>query len=290
MGLAFPPRLFYFRIVADDEDLPEFDDLMGVDLSQLDLDDIELDPKDGSGLFASSGARAVWRWVGGVVVLGLGGLVLWLPSTEIYQYSAHSSWLFAIVCIVATVVGVLFGRWLWLWAEDAAQRWIATRPRRDPDAPPKPPSTLRRVMTLLVALAGAGVILFAITPADLSGGQSGYSSIWFLAAVGAIVIGFLLGRWLLMQEYNPFKGAAKPVQIRLPPWLKWVTLTIILGGGVLVFVGMEVFATEDRESLEFSLGGAAFVIGIVAAVWVARRFDETERKIRKRVEEERRRI
>ena len=104
---------------------------------------------------------------------------------------------------------------------------------------------------------------------------------WYFVTIGALVVGGLFARWLLMQANNPFKRDGPPRRIELPPWFKWVTLTAIIGGSVVVLLGMELFSSGDRDSTEFSLGGAAFLIGIVAAVWVARRFDETESRIRK---------
>lgn len=256
----------------------EFDDLMGLDLSKLDLDHIDLEE--------DHGPHPVWRWVTLLFLIGMGVLILWLPTTQFYN-NAGAHWLFVLICIVATLVGALAGRWLWQWAEEAATRWAARRQPREVREK-RPPSTAQRVLTLLVAIGGGAAILFAVTPADLSsGGGGGYSGIWFLVSIGALVVGGLLGRWLLMQEHNPFKRLGPVRRIELPPWFKWVTLAVIVGGSVVIMVGMELFQSNDQESLEFSLGGAAFIVGIMAAIWVSRRFDETEARIRKQVQQQR---
>lgn len=263
--------------MAAQHDPNDFDDLMGLDLSMLDLDHIELEE--------DHGPHPAWRWVTLLFLIGMGTTILWLPSTDYYQ-TTDAHWLFVTICIVATVVGALAGRWLWRWAEEAAAHWAARRKPREVRES-QPPSTAQRVLTLLAAIAGGGAILFAVSPSDLSGGGSGYSGLWFLVSGGALIVGGLLGRWLLMQEHNPFKRLGQIRRIELPPWFKWVTLTVIVGASVLIMVGMELFPSNDPESLEFSLGGAAFIIGIMAAVWVAHRFDETEARIRKQVQQQR---
>jgi uncharacterized membrane protein YidH (DUF202 family) len=254
-----------------------FDDLMGIDLSTLDLDHIDIEDR--------GEPNPAWRWVTIAFLLIVGGVVLYVPNTDFYQMSNHSSWLFPVLSIVGTVVGILLGRWFWLWAEAAAQRWMANRRPPETREPPKPPSPMARALTLIAAVVGAGVLLYAVSPSDTMGGASGYTWVWYVAAIAAIVVGVFLGRWLLMQEHNPFPEREPRPTFKFPPWTKWVTLAAIIIGSVVVLTGMSLFSADSQGDLEFALGAASFVIGIVAAVWVARRFDEVEGKIRKEVEQ-----
>ncbi|MEZ4270676.1 MAG: hypothetical protein R3C68_04360 [Myxococcota bacterium] len=138
-------------------------------------------------------------------------------------------------------------------------------------------------MTLLSAIAGAGILFFFVSPEEVVGGGGELSGGWFLTVIGAVIVGGLAGRWLLMQENVPFKesglGSRGPVQF--PPWFKWVTLGILVLMSLFVLFGSEILAVDDPENLEFSLGGMAFVVGIGGAIWLARRFDETEQRLRK---------
>lgn len=257
--------------MARDPDYPEFDDLMGIDLDALDLQHIDLDDPPGS---------PWWRYVIALGLLGAVVGIIWLPTTDFYQHAGD--WLFALLCIAATGVGLFGGRWLWQWAEEASLRW-AQRRAAEASEPPKPPSAFARGVTLLLGLGGAAVLLFVVSPSDLGGaGTSGYSDLWYLTAAGAIGVGILLGRWLLMQEHNPFKNV-RPVTITLPPWFKWVSLGVIVGGGVIIMV-LQTLSGGSRAGEEGAgLGGAAFVLGIFAAVWIARRFDEAEARVKKNI-------
>jgi hypothetical protein len=118
---------------------------MGLDLADLDLDHIDIDGERGQSPW--------WRWVVAVLLFGTMGFLLWLPQTELYARAGD--WLFAVVSLSATVVGILGGRWLWRWAEEASERWAA-RHRTRTKEPDKPPSALQRWLTLLAALGGGG--------------------------------------------------------------------------------------------------------------------------------------
>ena len=51
--------------------------------------------------------------------------------------------------------------------------------------------------------------------------------------------------------------------------------------GIAAVVAPMVVGGSAGQSLEFALGGVGFAVGIVAAIWLARRFEEAEEKIQK---------
>jgi hypothetical protein len=255
----------------------EFDDLGGVDLSKLDLRDIEVDEDRPS---------PVLRWLALLLLLGLGGVILWFPTTPYYQLYGRVNWVFFLICAVAIVVGVSTGRWLWAWAQEAARAYAARRALEEPEveAPKGPPSALRRFLTLLVVIGGFVAILVGLPASGLlQSGGSGFTGAWFLAAVGAVAIGITLGRWLVMQGQVAANG--EPVRrrpIRLPPWFKWVTLTLLVVVAVSALAVPTLAGGGLSNELRFGLGGVGLIVGVVAAIWLARRFDETEARLRQR--------
>lgn len=257
---------------------PYFDDFRGLDLDALDLDHIELE---------DAGPSAAWRWLGILSLVGLGGLIVWLPSSDFYLSHQHENWLFFTMSGGAAVVGILGGRWLWLWGQQAAARYAAQQRPRRPPRPWKPPTAFARAMTLLTAIGG-GIVILVVMPQSgtLQAGGSGMGDSWFLAAGGAVVVGILAGRWLLMQQHVQRPETRPSQPITLPPWFKWVTLAVIVAGGLFVLFGSSLFGI-DAEGFGFGFGGIAFVIGIFAAIWLAKRFDETEARLRREALERR---
>ena len=258
-----------------DNDYHDYDDLRGIDLSKLDLDDIELEQDRPSG---------VWRFLALLLLLGLGGFLLWFPNSDMYQSMGQTHWVFFLLCGVSIVVGIGVGRWLWAWAQDAAARYAARRAREAPKtlAPPKPASALTRWITLILVLAGGGGILYGLPAYGLLQGEL-LSSFWFLAAIVAIVVGFLAGRWLLMQAEVAAKArVVRPTPIRLPAWFKWVTLVVLLGAGIAALVLPGIMNDDSDNTIRFGLGTVGLVVGVVGAIWMTRRFDEAEAKIRAR--------
>ena len=253
----------------------DFDDLYGVDLSKLELDHIELDEDRPSHPF--------WRWLALLALLGLGALVLWFPSSSYYAAHGHSSWLFFTICGAAAVVGIAVGRWLWTWVQELATTWARRPLAPKPEEPPRPPSALRRWLTLLVVIGGIAAILVGLPASGAMDSPGAVSGVWFLAAIGAIVVGVLGGRWLLMQaQAHAEKQGAPRAPIRWPPWFKWVTLFVLVAVGVGAILAPLFVGGQVGESLEFTLGGVGLAVGIVGAIWLARRFEEAEDKLRKR--------
>jgi hypothetical protein len=265
--------------VDDDELLDQeveegVDDLAGVDLDSLDLDGIDLDEADGDGgsLLQSGWGRIAYF----LTLLSGGAFVLWLPSTEWFRLGGHNSPWFFVVCGLGMVDGLLLGRLVWRWAQEVAAR---PAPEPEPTKPKGPPSAVVRWLTLAAALGGAAAIIFGVPASAYYSEGDAYHSTWFLGAGGALVIGILLGRWLLMQ------ATAKPVDdtprqpIKLPPWFKWVTLGVLIALALVAFFGNLLYGNEEQGgNIEFPLGAIGFVVGLAGAIWLARRFDEFEAK------------
>ena len=262
-----------------DHDIQDYDDLKGLDLSKLDLDDIELD-EEGPSLFL--------RLLALVLLVGLGGFLLWFPTSDTYLAMGQTSWVFFLMCGVAIVVGIGVGRWLWAWVLDAAARYAARRAREErriAKEPPKPPSAFRRWATLVLVLGAGGGILFGVPAYGIIQGTEQAGSLWFGVAIIAIVVGFVAGRWLLMQAETAMKARPKGPPIQLPGWFKWVTLVVLVGAGVFALVYPAMSGGGEVDStIRFSLGMVGLVVGVVGAIWLTRRFDESEAKIRARVE------
>ncbi len=246
------------------DDEPSFGDLSALDLEALDLEG-----------FGEEAQAPLWRTLYPVALLLVGGLVLWVPTTEWFQLQGQNSLLFFVLCGGGIVDGILLGRVILRWAEAAGARREAERPTRERT----PPSPLWRWLTLLVALCGGAAIVFGVPASAYYSNGDAYHSTWFLGAGGALVVGVLLGRWLLMQA-NAAPVAARPREpIKLPPWFKWVTLgaLVVVGSGVLI--ANVFYATPDASGpFEFTVGAVGFAVGLAGAIWLARRFDELERR------------
>ena len=248
------------------------DDLVGIDLSSLDLDGIDIDDRPSE----------AWRWLGLLLLLGLGGLVLWLPNTEWFRLMGHDSGPFFVLTAAGIVIGILLGRWLWLWGLAAAERYAA-RAQARVDEPAKPPSALRRWFIFALILGGAAAILYVPASAYYQQGDS-YQTTWFLAAGGAVVVGIVLGRWLLMQAAAARARQKERPPLVLPPWFKWVTLAVLGVVFLVVLIGKLTSGGETPGAFGFSLGATGFIVGLGGAIWLARRFDEFEKRHEQRVQ------
>jgi hypothetical protein len=252
---------------------PEFDDLYGVDLSQLDLDHIELDEEPP--------ASPVWRWLALLLLVALGGAILWFPTTPHYAVHGHSSWLFLLICGVAVITGIAVGRWWWTWVQDLAVRWARRPPEVQPGKPERPPSAARRWLTLLVVVGGMVAILVGLPAFGATTGKA-ISGLWFLGAVGAVVVGLLAGRWLFMQAEADARAQAARPPLRSPPWLKWVTLVLLIVVAAGALLTPMLARGSTAQNLEFALGGVGLAVGIGGAIWLARRVEEAEQRLRDR--------
>jgi len=243
-------------------------DLSGVDLSQLNLDHIDLD------LDAEERTSPIWRYLALLVLVGLGALLLWFPSSSYYQSFAGAHWVFLVMCVTAVVVGISLGRWLWAWAQEmAAKAPTRAEPRKEAAAPP---SAFRRWVTLLMVVGGGAAILYGIPAWTGSARTGSFDGLWFVAALGGIAVGGMLVRWLLMQAAaRPQSPAPRFVP---PAWLKWVTLVVLIGGAATALVGSAL--AEADSSTRFALSGIGFAVGLLGAIWLARRFEEAEEKLR----------
>ncbi len=249
----------------------ELDDLSGLDLEGVDLDEVDLE-------LTEPGVSG-WRYVEFFLMVAVGAVVLWFPNSEYYLRFGPDHPIFFALCAAGIIDGLLLGRWLIRWANEAQARWAreAERLGQLKKEPPKPPSALQRWSTLIIGIGGAVAVTVGVPASSYYGGGDSQLT-WFLGAGGALAVGATLGRWLLLQANRPVKEQAPVKPIVLPPWFKWVTLSILACMGLFALVGMQLIGPGGGQTVEFAAGGVAFIVGIFGAIWVARRFDELEKK------------
>lgn len=246
----------------------EYDDLAGIDLGRLELDQVRVDEED----------APTPDWVQtalGVFLGALAATLAWAAQSD--ELAAAPTWVHFSLGLLAIAVGLGFGRWLWAVLERVAERANAA-----PDEPVEPlfsPET-KRWLTLLGGLGGVGALAYGLATGAFAGEGAGQRGSWFAAASGAIVSGLLLSRWLMAQAEaaREASDADDEPPFVFPPWAKWVTLGIlVVAGGTTAVVG---YAQSDASSGDgsFLLGAVGFVIGVGAAIWLVRRFDEMERR------------
>ncbi len=251
-----------------DHDVAMQEYLRSLDLQRLNLDHIELDdiPEDtGNG----------WpRWL---IAIGLLVLLFWVPTTNYYQLYGQGFWLIGLA--VAAVAAVGFGGAQQLINLAATLTGQPTSAIRRFSLPRwrVPPAVLRWVM--LFGGVGLGSIMLFAMPREAEWQGHGYSGRWFVGVGVAITAGILLGRWLIMQADHKGRANKPRVPIVLPPWVKWLTLSVLVAAGLFAAFGHHVLS-GDPDSNSFALGGVGFLVGILGAIWLARRFDEVEAQIR----------
>jgi hypothetical protein len=250
--------------------------LRGLDLQHLDLNHIDIEAEERANRRGNG-----WRLAGLLVSVAA---MLWLPTTNFYQLHSEATWLFFGLFATAAALFASVARWVWERAQATADRYADAPPLKAPSVPKLSPGAARTLM-LLGALILGGVVLFAL-PRDAEWQGNGYSLNWFLGVGGAITAGILLGRWLIAQ------AAARPAPrklepIVLPPWFKWANLAMLVAGGLFATFGHGLLGGGDATP-GFSHAGVGFAVGILGAIWIARRFDELETKLRTRAENARR--
>jgi len=252
-----------------------YDDLRGIDLESIDLAALEA-------IDLREQAKERRPWIPAVLI-GVGAcLLLWLPTSEFFaSYNRGSSWLFPLTALCAAVVGVFGGRWLWRFAETAAKRADFRFRPHFPKAVRIPPGPIARSLALAGTIGGIALMWLAIDRQEAIGGGGSMNSLWWLATVGGLGVSILLGRWLFMQQHNPFEKRPKPKPIKLPAWLKWANLAALIGAGLFLGIGLPAI-TGGNDNAQFSFGGAGIVVGLGLAIWLVRRFDETEAHLKER--------
>lgn len=243
--------------------------LGGIDLAELDLSAIELEED------VDDPGPNPWTPVG----VGLAAAaLLGVTQTETYQRWAHSDVAFFVLTGLAVILGFVGGRWFMRWAERSAAQ-VAETPEEV--APRRPPPAWLGTALLGILAAGTGLVLAGVSPGQaLAPGRGGtLSPLWFGVFVVATVMGAVLARWLFLQAENPFPETTETTRFRWPPWAQWVILgvLVLLGLGALV---VEFWVDRGNPRFRFGIGALGLIAGVVAAVWLVRRFDQIEKKIK----------
>jgi len=247
-------------------------------LTDLDLADIDWRRVDLPAELERPERNRIWpQWLMVLFLAGIGGLIVWFPQSDLYQTYSRSSALFFAMCGVAVLVGIFLARNLWRLMQRAAER--ADTPRRLPERPLGP---WARALILLAALAGGAALLFALPAREQIAPGGDDALVWFAVAGAALVVGLLLVRWLFAQQSVAALRPVRRIAARLPGWVKWITLAILIAAALVTGLGPSWLTGPDPAALEFSLGTVGFLLGIFAAIWLARRFDETEQKLKER--------
>ncbi len=238
------------------------------DLSELNLDHIEL-PED-------EPPNPLWRWAKLALLAGIAAGLLYLPHTPYYHTLGGGHGLTFALTIAGLAVGALLGRVIWLALQHAAKRAPAAPSELEPDEPASP---WRRGVLGVLAISGILLILFGIP--EWTGAQPGatFDLIWFLVAALALTVGVLLMRFLLASSARPPEAPAR-APIKLPAYMRWITLAFLIGGGGAALLGTELWG--ESSSVRFLLSSAGFAVGVLAAIWLARRVEESEEKLKQR--------
>lgn len=240
-------------------------------LSSLKLDQLDLRHIDPADLEETPSSNSLFT----ILLLGVIGIVLWLPRSQYYTLLGSNNFGFFVLASVGVAAGLSLGRLWWARLEKLANELPTVRPPK----PVGPPSPLRRFVTLLLGV-GLTLMVLVFFPAWGVLEPHNTGGFWYLAAILGVIAGITLSRWLIMQA-----EAAKPVERRSapiiwPPWFKWVTLAGLLLLSLIASLS-ETLWPEGGHELRFIFGGIAFFVGIAGAIWLARRFDETTEKLQK---------
>lgn len=246
--------------------------LASVDLRGLDIDESLLQaspPGDRLGLVIGV---SFWAFVLGAVI--------WLPTTLFYQRHPMAEGICLGLWLMLALLTVLLLRSVtafvaglpWAQGLDLLKKSGGTG--RGFGLSPK-----AQRQTLAGAIVALGALLVLVLPRDVQWQGQGYSGGWFLATLGAIATGILVGRFIIAHAASRPIAPERP-PIVLPTWWRWVTLGWIVLGGIGVLVAHSMTVAGDTSN-EFGLAGAGLFLGISGAIWLARRFDELEAKWQK---------
>jgi hypothetical protein len=270
-----PPR----RPSPNADATPGADPGMDAYLASLNLEDLDL---DGDLALEDAKADGLWVLVGCAVWLGNLGVIAWLPSTLFYQlnpiaeFAYWALWLFAALLTVLLWRGVYTLITAWPFGAELEalkrQRLLARMPPRPLIAP---------VRLMLLSIVALGALLVLLLPRDVQWQGQGYSGAWFVASLAACATGILVGRFIIAHASMARPARERPVApIQWPSWMRWATGAAILAGGAVILT-LHALTVPGDHSNEFGLAGASLSLGIGAAIWLARRFDELEAKWQK---------
>jgi len=199
---------------------------------------------------------------------------MWVPHTHFFVAAGGSSTLSFTISGVALVIAFFGGRWVWGWLEESAANW---EPIAQSERPSREVTGVERWLTLLIALVLGGLVVGLPDSTGL-GGFSG--AVKGLCGLGAAGLG---GRWLLLQAQRKVDvDDLRQAQARkLPDWMKWVSLSVLLIGGIIVGFGEQIFGVGAHNTV---LAAVGLGVGLFGAIWLTKRFDETEQKLKASVQ------
>ena len=270
-----PPR----RPDANADAAPGQDPGMDAYLASLNLEELEVDEDL---VLEDAKADGLWALAGCAVWLGTLGLIAWLPSTLFYQlnplaeFAYLALWLFAALLTALLWRGVYALITAWPFGAELQalkrQRLLARLPKGPAVAP---------VRLMLLGIIALGALLVLLLPRDAQWQGQTYSGAWFVAALAATATGILVGRFIIAHATMTRPAHSEPrAPIQWPSWMRWATGAALLGAAALILI-LHALTVPGDHSNEFALAGASLSLGIGAAIWLARRFDELEAKWQK---------
>ena len=251
--------------MPQEEKEPPLKGLHQLDLRHIHLDDLNQAPHL---------SRQWGRWVLLIALVATILFVAWFPSTEFYRTSPNARTWFISLSGLALVLTLVGGRWIWAWVEEVALERAALAEDKAP-APPRIITPLERWLTLLGAMGGLLTVVLTSEGAIGIPGQ-GASDQWWLLALGGLLSAGLGGRWLFLHANRPLKPQEERRSLTLPPWVKWVNLALLLGGGLFVIIGSQVMGQAGDIFNSSVFGAVGIVLGGFGAIWLSKRFDELE--------------
>lgn len=251
--------------------------LSSLDLGGLDVNDV-LWQEDAK-------SDAVWVLSGCVLWAAVVGVLIWLPGTLFYQLNPLAELVNLGAWLLLAGLTALLWRGVYAlvtaWPFGDALAAIKRRQTRMSNAAAWGQPSARILGLCIVAL---GALLVLLLPRDVQWQGQGYTGAWFLATLAAIATGILVGRFIIAHASieRPARPPAEP--IKWPSWTRWATGGSILALGAGVLIAHTVTVPGDT-SHEFHLAGISLFVGVAAAIWLARRFDELEQKWQKEAQE-----